>query len=390
MKISYVTTYDAHDIHNWSGLGFSIARALEDQGAELDYVGRLNTGLGFRFRTVTLRCLGKMPLGDRAPVMADYYARRARRLLRPDSDLIFSPGTLPIALMKSHLPKVIYCDATFAGMLDFYPDFSNLPDEAVRMGNYLEQKALENCSLAIYSSEWAADSAIRHYGADPKKIRVVPFGANLRKHRTLAQILADIDGRSRITCKLFFPAVQWERKGGDTALQVARALIRAGIPTELHVAGLTELPPMPPFVVNHGFISKSAGDGNQRMEKLFSESHFLILPSRADCTPVVINEASSFGLPSVTTDVGGIPSVVRDGLNGKTFSPDAPPEQYARFIMDHFRDPQNYRRLAVSSFQEFRRNLNWETSGRAIMDMLEPLVSAPSRNTRRSRSDQWV
>ena len=39
MKITYVTTYYALDVHNWSGLGFNIARTLARRQAELEYIG---------------------------------------------------------------------------------------------------------------------------------------------------------------------------------------------------------------------------------------------------------------------------------------------------------------------------------------------------------------
>ena len=64
-------------------------------------------------------------------------------------------------------------------MLNFYPEFSNLCNETIRNGNGMEQAALSNCELAIYSSEWAAASAINNYQVDREKIKVVPYGANL-------------------------------------------------------------------------------------------------------------------------------------------------------------------------------------------------------------------
>jgi hypothetical protein len=41
MRISYVTTYNALDVHNWSGNGYHIAKALADQNNEIEYAGDL-------------------------------------------------------------------------------------------------------------------------------------------------------------------------------------------------------------------------------------------------------------------------------------------------------------------------------------------------------------
>jgi glycosyltransferase involved in cell wall biosynthesis len=49
---------------------------------------------------------------------------------------------------------------------------------------------------------------------------------------------------------------------------------------------------------------------------------------------VVFAEASSFGVPSLATNVGGIPSAVKDGLNGKTFPPDADAEDYCDYVLN--------------------------------------------------------
>jgi len=36
LRLAYITEYDADDVHNWSGLGYFIARALEQQGFHVD------------------------------------------------------------------------------------------------------------------------------------------------------------------------------------------------------------------------------------------------------------------------------------------------------------------------------------------------------------------
>lgn len=94
-------------------------------------------------------------------------------------DVVFSPGTIPIAHLKTNYPIVFWADATFAGMIDFYPSFSNLCSRSIRDGNRMEQAALSKCSLAIYSSEWAAKTALDNYDVNPQKVKVVPFGANI-------------------------------------------------------------------------------------------------------------------------------------------------------------------------------------------------------------------
>jgi hypothetical protein len=96
---------------------------------------------------------------------------------------------------------------------------------------------LSRCKLAIFSSEWGAQSAIDHYNFDPSKLKVVPFGANLECDRRLDDIRKIVDARPIDKCKLLFVGLEWINKGGDVAYQVAKELNRSGIRAELTVVG---------------------------------------------------------------------------------------------------------------------------------------------------------
>src|SRR5690606_26464441 len=118
---------------------------------------------------------------------------------------------------KTALPKVFQTDATFAGIIDQYPELADYPREYIEEGHRLEREALHNCDLAIYSSQWAARSAIEDYGADPSKVKVIPFGSNLGVDPTLQEVEKAIAVRSNKECVLLFVGVHWQRKGGDVA-----------------------------------------------------------------------------------------------------------------------------------------------------------------------------
>ena len=104
-----------------------------------------------------------------------------------------------------------------------------------------------------------------------------------------------------------------------------------------------------------------------------SDSHFLILPSRAECFGVVFAEASSFGLPSVATNTGGVSTAIRDGRNGQTFPLSASPAEYCNYIERLFLSKQAYRDLALSSFQEYSARLNWAAAGRQVCELVQAL-----------------
>ena len=379
MNLLYATTYDASDIRNWSGTGLHIAQSLRTQGVHVEFAGPMDEQhrLPLKVKQLAYCLFGKRYFRERSPLVLKGYAKQIFPKLRSSSiDVVFSPGTLPIAYLDCKQPIAFWTDATFAGMIDFYPDFTNLAGAAVREGNAAEKSALDRCKLAIYSSEWAAKSAIEFYGADPCKVRVVSFGANLESEQTLPQIQQTIASKKQKPCRLLFMGVDWIRKGGPMALAVARALNERGVSTELKIVGCTPPPEesLPSYVTTLGFISKSSDEGRAKLGSLLREAHFLIVPSIAECTPIVFCEANAAGVPCLTTDVGGIPSVIRNDINGRTFTLGATPDEYCDYISSLMERHVDYERLALSSFNEYRTRLNWKTAGTTIAKLLSEIV----------------
>jgi glycosyltransferase involved in cell wall biosynthesis len=379
IKASYVTIHDPLDIAAWSGLNRHIALALEAQGIELQYVGALKDPLSIakkvRFRAGQALGLPRyMP--DRSHLSSRYYARQISGRIDPSCNLVFATGTIPTAYLETDQPQAFWTDATLPMMLDFYPAYSNISRRSRRAGLDLERRGLEGTSLAIYSSAWAATGAIEYFDLDPEKVVVVPFGANLEDPPTAEEVDAIAAARSPERCQLLFLAVEWERKGGDIAVEAARWLNALGIPTTLVVVGCT--PPAEhareEFVDCRGFLDKKSAEGTAELRRLLAESHFLIHPARADATPIALAEASGFGLPVVASQVGGIPTIVRDGCNGYTLPSESEGEAYAALVKELFEDRQRMLSLARDTYGEYASRLNWDASGAAVARHLARLV----------------
>lgn len=375
-KIAYVTTYDARNVNHWSGIGYYIAKAFMDKAMTVEFIGPLTKYVSLNFKLKEMIggvIFDKRYISDREPIILEHYAQQvAEKLTRINPDIVFSPGTIPISHLECRQPVVFWADATFAGMLDFYPAFSNLSKHTIANGNKMEQSALSRCSLAIYASDWAAETAIENYQVTASKVKVVPFGANIECNRNLEDVKDIVLARPHDRCKLLFIGVDWYRKGGDIALNVAKELNDQGLKTELHVVGCEpEIgEPVPEFLASHGFLSKSHREGRDRINRLLAESHFLILPSRAECFGIVFCEASSFGVPSLATNVGGIPTAVKEGFNGKTFSIDTSVQDYCTYISYLMSDYSRYQQLALSSFGEYETRLNWNASCAKVKELL--------------------
>lgn len=368
MKLAFATTFDSQDITNWSGTPFHMAEAFERNGCQLNRIDNLQRRLPPFFKIKQF--WKKIASGQRESprfniTVAKHYSDQvADKLSALDVDAIISPLTNPIAYLDSSKPVVLWTDALYANLVGFYPVFNNHSASSIEHGNIMMQECLARCKLAIFSSDWAARGAMELYGASKEKVKVVPYGANFNCQHTYEDVYAMLQSRSRDTIKLLFVGKQWYRKGGDIVFNVAKALHAHGQRVELNFVGChpPESETVPDYIKCHGFISKRTPEGLEKITRLFQESHFLFLPSRAEACAISFCEANAFALPCLTSYVGGIATVVKDDINGMTFGLDASPDEYCNYIIDLMSDYERYEELALSSFNEYKTRLNWDVA----------------------------
>ncbi len=137
MKIKLATDFNARNINAWSGLGVYYAKMLTQAGFEIDYIN----GRSFPSPFLDLlkiqyfkRVKGEIYSSRFDMAAAKRYARIINRRL-PDGAYILSPNTIFLAHTKQNLKKILYTDATFLNLLNFYPGFSRLTKECKKEGD---------------------------------------------------------------------------------------------------------------------------------------------------------------------------------------------------------------------------------------------------------------
>lgn len=379
MRIAYTTTFDARDVHNWSGTPYHMSQALTQSGMEIEYIGSLARKVApfsalrkFWYHSI---CNQRDSKRFNVYTAQKYSEQVAQQLQGKNIDAVISPLFNPIAYLECKQPIVLWTDAVYSSLVGFYPPFAYHNVRSIHDGNALTSACLSRCSLAIFSSEWAANSAIQLYGADRNKVKVVNYGANIGKYPTLEEVRQTIKKRPQDKIQLLFLAKSWERKGGDIVVAVTKALHQAGYPVELNIVGYTpKLEDKPDYIHTLGFISKQTPEGRQRLAKLLDESHFLFLPSRADACPMVFAEANAYGIPVLTSYVGGIASAVTDNVNGMTFALDAPTSTYCDYIVNLTQDRHRYEALALSAHNEYETRLNWKVAAAKVKQLIRDVV----------------
>jgi glycosyltransferase involved in cell wall biosynthesis len=116
-----------------------------------------------------------------------------------------------------------------------------------------------------------------------------------------------------------------------------------------------------------GYLDKNRPRDAARLEALYAAAHLLILPTRADCTPMVLAEAGSFGTPGLATDTGGIGTLVSHGVNGCLLPLAAVPADWARAVISLTAEPRAYAALSRASFEFARTRLSWSAWSRELV-----------------------
>lgn len=377
LRIGFVTTHSADDRAAYSGTSFSMRQALLARAdvAVIDIDG-LSTALypvwrakqaaywfGFRRRYWM----------NRQPAVLSGYARQVARRVAADGpiDVLLSPGSVPLCHYTGPVPTVFWSDATFDCLVDFYPEATGFSRETVVAGHRMEEVALRNCTLAIYSSDWARDSAAVVYKAPATKLQTVSYGANIDPPNGPPAAADFIAARAGRPPRLLFVANDWRRKGGDLAVAAAAELVRRGRPVVLDVVGQSPPGPVPPFVTVHGFLDKRSPADRQRLTDLLRSAHALVLPTRADCVPMVIAEAYAHGLPAAVTAVGGVSSVVEDGVTGRLLPLAADAAAWATAVEGMLWPEERRDSLSRAALARFRQSLNWPVAVGRVVELLQ-------------------
>ena len=303
-----------------------------------------------------------------------FASRVKRQLLNHRCDLIFAPvASWELTCVDPDLPTIYLSDTTARLHIDHYHEYEPpRTDCELEQLSRQESVAISKSTRLIYPSNWAAESAVSDYRADRRRIDIIPFGANVDAVPHRNEIPPGPAVRDHATCRLIFTASNWHRKGGDIAVDTLAELRRMGRDAELTLVGCSPTAvPSARGVTAVPYLSKNSPRQHARLNHLYLRSHFIIVPSRADCSPTVIGEANAFGVPAVCTNVGGIADVVSNGRNGYMLPADASGADFAARIAAVFGDQPHYERLARTARAEYDNRLNWMHWGDAVCRVMK-------------------
>jgi glycosyltransferase involved in cell wall biosynthesis len=103
-------------------------------------------------------------------------------------------------------------------------------------------------------------------------------------------------------------------------------------------------------------------------------SHFLIVPTKAECAGLVFQEAAAFGLPSISFNTGGVSSVLIDNITGMLLPPGSSPEDIAEKINQVWADSQLYKNLSDSAREYYEHYFTEEAWALQVNKILKNIL----------------
>lgn len=358
MKIILISQKDPLSIKNWSGTVKSIYDCLEQNNIVIPVKLHKNIKIYFYdFIYMLLRKLKFRRLAffeKRSYLMSQAIGRQIEKI--KNVDFIIAPsGSQIISNISTSVPIIYYSDATFKVLENYY--IHDLKEKDKTEGNIIDLKAISSSKLCLFASDWAAQSAIDDYEADPSKVKVLKFPAylpDLYKEKTPFKL---------DKVKLLFVGVDWERKGADLAIKTAAKLEKL-YPGKfsLDIIGLDK-PDKEVISENikfHGFLNKNSNEDRNKIIEFYQNSHLFFLPTKAEAAGIVFSEASEYGLPIITHNTGGISSYVGNDISGKLLPIGSSEDDFINAILSIVGCPNTYIRYSKNARNKYLNELNWQ------------------------------
>jgi len=121
-------------------------------------------------------------------------------------------------------------------------------------------------------------------------------------------------------------------------------------------------------VIFYGFI----GD-KEKLKQLFREADMFVLPSKSEGIPKVLLEAMAYGVPILTTNVGGIPEMITHNENGILIPPRSS-KDIARSVVNLVEDDQLRKELGVNARKTVEKKFSWKIAALRTKEYYERVL----------------
>lgn len=370
IDVGVICAEDPNDRRPQSGTTYQVFKALERQdGLNVFWIPFHDNLFSKGFLLVQKlikRILGISLPQDRCIAYVKLKELSINKNMLNQADVVFCPFTQVVSIDK---PIVYMSDAVFNQMIDYYwYDISSLVAKA---GNKLQQFVLDKATHLDFPSKWIADCASEFYGQPSTKISIIELGANIDSKDVLSHEY-NYDNHLHI----LFLGIDWERKGGDIAIEACKWLNENGVEATIHIVGTKHLSKELcnlPYVDYIGFLNKNDASQYEHFLDIISQCHCMLLPTKAECAGIAFCESSAYGLPAFSYQTGGVPNYVLNGRNGYLLPLGSSGEDFGKKIKECLITGE-MERMAKEAINVYKDRLNWDVWGQRTAQIIKDIV----------------
>lgn len=255
---------------------------------------------------------------------------------------------MPFILMASWAKKSIINHCHGADFETFYLKANDRKKKLIK-------KIYNKCSLFIaLSDEWKKNLSLI---VPLEKIQVVENYSLMNENAAMEKM------NRKSNNQILFLGQICQRKGCFDIPTVVGKVVKIFPEVKFILAGSGEIKQLKKLLKEKGLEKNVIFPGwvrDEEKDKLLRESDVFFLPSYNEGMPMAILDAMGYGLPIVTTNVGGIPKLVVDGRNGYTCNP-GDVNGFAEKLITLLKNEQHLKNLGTESFHFVKRQYSLET-----------------------------
>jgi len=264
------------------------------------------------------------------------------------------------------LPHFVFTDHTHLANLR-YPGFRKetlFPPSWIA----LEREIYEHARQIFVMADHVRASAIEDYGIDPARVTTVYGGSNIDP--TPSPLANENYGNRTVV----FIGIDWARKGGPVLVEAFRRLR-----TQMPDARLIVIGCQPgigePWCEEIGKVPR------ETVKQHLLRGSVLCLPTRIEPLGIAVIEAFHQRIPAVVSDVGAMPSIVRNGETGRVVPVDDP-AALAEALGEMLRDPERCRAYGEAAYADVRARYSWPAVGARLRAEIDRALAAAGSSVR--------
>ena len=376
LNIAYITKEDSNDKTQWSGTSYNIYKCLSKTGHNIERYGPFKSFFEKLLKILELfyRLFNIKFDPDRSLFLSKIISKKIKKkLLNKKIDLIVVHDCTIISFLETNIPIIIWTDLTFELFhKSYFKNYKKFHKNSLESGHYLEKLSLNKAVKIIYSTKYAQKSAINKYKIEQIKTEIIPFGSDILPI-SKKKFFASLNKKLKKDKKLKFLSigVDWDRKNMSKSVSVIAELNNKGIHSELIIIG--SKPPKifkkPPFVKIVPFLDKKINKDLNKLKKIYFESDYFILLSKAEAFGLVLQEANSFGLPLILSNIDGMKFVANKKYT-VFVNKDLSPSKISKKVMSLIKNKSKYKNFSYNSFLSSHNN-SWNVASNRFAKVIK-------------------